>query len=110
MDPFEVHSLKRAITASTNMLEELQGALKRLNKEVESEKALLEKWLKSEYVLRNKDIRDKKQQAHLKLVTTKGSKITKLIEWLHETMKKDKDNRFIVFSKVLRLANLSTDH
>lgn len=100
MDPFKVRNIKRTITTYQDMIKHYEETLEREEKNLVKEQDVLKQWLATEYLLKNKEIRDKKELAHLKLVTSRGSKITKLIEWLQETIKKDKDNRFIVFSKV----------
>jgi SNF2 family DNA or RNA helicase len=76
-----------------------QMALEREEKRLVEFESLSEKWSKTEYLLKGKEIRDNKQLAHLKLLNARGSKLTKLIEWLRESISKDKENRFIIFSK-----------
>lgn len=87
-----------------------QMAFEREEKRLVEFEGLSVKWSKTEYLLKGKEIRDNKQLAHLKLLNARGSKLTKLIEWLRESISKDKENRFIIFSKVRtkKLENFST--
>lgn len=100
------HEIQRRLEFFENDHGHQQKALEREEKQLIKLEHLLEEWIKTEYLLKGKEIRDKKELAHLKLVNARGSKVAKLIEWLRESIASNKENRFIIFSKVrLKIRN-----